>query len=83
MQNVPGRFPEIVEAIADLLGPITKALAAGESFQGAWKAPGLWRGNHASNTWMAIPERFGGDGARAVLTLADVGRQLVCTYKYE
>lgn len=50
LQNVPGSFPEIVEAVADFLGPITKALAAGESFQGAWKAPGLWRGNHASNT---------------------------------
>lgn len=49
LQNVPDSFPEIVEAVADFLGPITKALAAGESFQGSWKAPGSWRGHYAGN----------------------------------
>ncbi len=43
LQNAPASFADIVEAIADFLGPITRALATGEGFQGAWKAPGPWR----------------------------------------
>lgn len=49
LQNVPSSFAEIVEAVAVFLGPITKALAAGECFQGSWKAPGPWRGHYAGN----------------------------------
>ncbi|MDN5848920.1 MAG: nucleotidyl transferase AbiEii/AbiGii toxin family protein [Nitrococcus sp.] len=49
LQNVPNSFAEIVEAVAVFLGPITQALAAGESFQGAWKAPGPWRGHYTGN----------------------------------
>ncbi|GMQ84281.1 MAG: nucleotidyl transferase AbiEii/AbiGii toxin family protein [Gammaproteobacteria bacterium] len=43
LQNVPASFADIVEAIAVFLGPITRVLAAGEGFQGSWKAPGPWR----------------------------------------
>lgn len=43
LENAPPDFAEIVEAVAVFLGPITRALAAGEIFQGLWKAPGPWR----------------------------------------
>lgn len=43
LENAPSDFAEIVEAVAVFLGPITRVLAAGESFQGSWKAPGPWR----------------------------------------
>lgn len=45
LENAPSDFAEIVEAVAVFLGPITRALAAGESFQGSWKVSGPWRGN--------------------------------------
>lgn len=45
LQDISGRFAEIVEGVAVFLGPITRALAAGESFQGSWKRPGPWRGH--------------------------------------
>ena len=43
LQNAPASFADSVEATADFLGPITRALAAGAGFQGLWKAPGPWR----------------------------------------
>jgi hypothetical protein len=44
LQNVPSAsFADIVEGIAVFLGPIARALAAGEGFQGSWKAPGSWQ----------------------------------------
>ena len=42
LQNVPASFAEIVAVIAVFLGPIARALAFGEEFQGSWKAPGPW-----------------------------------------
>lgn len=42
LQDVPADFAEIVKAVAVFLGPITRALAAGEDFQGSWQAPGPW-----------------------------------------
>ncbi len=45
LENVPSDFAEIVEAVAVFLGPVTRALAAGESFQGSWKVPGPWHGH--------------------------------------
>jgi len=43
LQDMPASFADIVEAIAVFLGPVMRALAAGEDFQGSWKAPGPWR----------------------------------------
>ena len=40
--DAPADFSAIVEAIAIFLGPLAKALAVGEDFQGSWKAPGPW-----------------------------------------
>jgi hypothetical protein len=40
--DAPANFFDIVEAIAVFLGPVVRALAAGEDFQGSWKAPGPW-----------------------------------------
>lgn len=40
--DAPADFSAIVEAIAFFLGPLAKALAVGEDFQGSWKAPGPW-----------------------------------------
>lgn len=45
LENAPPNFAEIVEAVAVFLGPITRVLAAGASFQESWKAPGPWRAN--------------------------------------
>ncbi|MFZ5593179.1 MAG: nucleotidyl transferase AbiEii/AbiGii toxin family protein [Pseudomonadota bacterium] len=45
LENVPSDFAEIVEAVAVFFGPVTRALAAGESFQGSWKVPGPWHGH--------------------------------------
>lgn len=41
--DVPDSFSEVVAAIALFLGPVAKALAVGERFDGAWTAPGPWR----------------------------------------
>ena len=35
LQNVPASFADIVQSIADFLGPITRVLAAGDSFHGS------------------------------------------------
>ena len=43
LQGTPANFEDIVETIAIFLGPVVRALAAGEGFQGSWKAPGPWR----------------------------------------
>ncbi len=43
LQGTPGNFADIVETIAVFLGPVVRALAVGEGFQGSWKAPGPWR----------------------------------------
>ena len=42
LQKVPASFAEIVASIAVFLGPIARALASCEEFQGSWKAPGPW-----------------------------------------
>jgi len=42
LQNVPAGFAEIVAGIAVFLGPIARALASCEEFQGSWKASGPW-----------------------------------------
>lgn len=43
LHAAPASFAEVVETIADFLGPIAGALAVGKRFQGTWKAPGPWR----------------------------------------
>ena len=42
LQGTPANFADIVETIAIFLGPVVRALAASEGFQGSWKAPGPW-----------------------------------------
>lgn len=42
LQGTPASFADIVEVIAAFLGPIARALVAGEDFHGSWKAPGPW-----------------------------------------
>ena len=42
LTETPAELPELVAGIATFLAPITKALAAGESFQWVWRAPGPW-----------------------------------------
>ena len=43
LQHVPPGFADIVTAIETFLGPVTRALAAGDAFEGFWKAPGPWQ----------------------------------------
>jgi predicted nucleotidyltransferase component of viral defense system len=43
LTETPAELPDLIDSIATFLAPITKALAAGKSFQGAWHAPGPWR----------------------------------------
>lgn len=43
MQNVPSDFTDIIDVVAAFLVPVTTALAAGEVFEGLWRAPGPWR----------------------------------------
>jgi hypothetical protein len=57
--DLPASLADIVEAIAVFLGPIVGALAAGERFQGSWKAPGPWRKSSGddvvkADTWPSI-----------------------------
>lgn len=42
LTETPTELPDLIASIATFLVPITKDLAAGESFQGAWHAPGPW-----------------------------------------
>jgi hypothetical protein len=42
LQGTPASFADIVEAMAVFLGPVVRALARGEDFQGLWKALGPW-----------------------------------------
>jgi hypothetical protein len=42
LQDVPAGFADIVDRISVFLGPIARALAAGDGFQGSWSAPGPW-----------------------------------------
>lgn len=42
LQEAPEQLEDLVDAIEPFLGPITRELAAGSSFAGAWKAPGPW-----------------------------------------
>ncbi|MBI4937177.1 MAG: nucleotidyl transferase AbiEii/AbiGii toxin family protein [Nitrosomonadales bacterium] len=43
LQTAPASFTEVVEAISGFIGPVAWAIANGESFYWAWKAPGPWR----------------------------------------
>jgi predicted nucleotidyltransferase component of viral defense system len=43
LADTPEEFKEIIEKIADFLGPIAESLAAGRTFKGSWKAPGPWK----------------------------------------
>ena len=40
--NVPENFEDVVEAVRVFLGPLTAALARGQSFHSTWYAPGPW-----------------------------------------
>lgn len=43
LENVPKNLAEVLAELGTFLGPITKALAADQTFKGNWKAPGPWR----------------------------------------
>lgn len=43
LSDAPASLEEVVTAVKDFLGPVTRSLSQGQSFQRTWDAPGPWR----------------------------------------
>jgi hypothetical protein len=44
LEQAPGDLREVVQTVADFLGPIAQALGSGRPFTGTWEPPGPWTG---------------------------------------
>jgi len=42
LQHAPEALREVVQAVADFLGPIARTLGSGQRFGGTWRGPGPW-----------------------------------------